>query len=154
MKNKAKTYLLLVAVLGIWGTIAYKIVNGISPDEPQVSEKTFEVAFNPKPQKAIDTFSISVIERDPFLGTLSVSKKTVKPNRITESAKPDEAIPDITYGGLIQKQGSKSKVFVVNINNQQHLLKQGQSVNDVKLINGNKMSITIRFNGKNHTIKL
>lgn len=145
---------MLAAVIGIWGTIAYKIVNGISPDEPKIPEQTFDVAFNPKPQKAIDTFSISAIERDPFLGTLSVSKKNVRPTRITESDKPDEVMPNITYGGLIQKQGSKSKVFVVNINNQQYILKQGQSVNDVKLVSGNKTSITIRFNGKNHTIKL
>tara|TARA_B100001063_G_C16771378_1_gene561844 strand:- start:789 stop:1253 length:465 start_codon:yes stop_codon:yes gene_type:complete len=154
LKSKGKTYLLLVAVLGIWGTIAYKIVNGLNPDEPQVSEKNFDIVFNPKQQKAVAPFLISDIERDPFLGTLTSKKTASKATKRVSVVKTDIAMPSITYGGLIQRQDSNSKVFVVNINNQQHLLKLGQTINDVKLISGNKSSITIRFNGKNHIVKL
>jgi hypothetical protein len=88
------------------------------------------------------------------LGTLSSNKQTSRSVPKSTSAKTDVAMPAITFGGLIQKQGSNSKVFVVNINNRQYLLKRGQTVNDVKLINGDKESITIRFNEKNHNIKL
>ncbi|WP_461598680.1 hypothetical protein [Winogradskyella sp.] len=154
MKNKGKTYLLLVAVLGIWGTIAYKIVNGLSPDEVEVTAQNFDVSFNPKQPKQIDTFTIKDIERDPFLGTLSSKKRASISTTKDASVKTDVVMPTITYGGLIQKQGSNSKVFVVNIDNRQYLLKRGQTVNDVKLLNGNNSSITIRFNGKNHTVKL
>jgi hypothetical protein len=154
LKSKGKTYLLLVAVLGIWGTIAYKIVNSLSPDEVEVTPQNFDVSFNPKQPKQTDTFSIKDTERDPFLGTLSSNKQTSRSVPKSTSAKTDVAMPAITFGGLIQKQGSNSKVFVVNINNRQYLLKRGQTVNDVKLINGDKESITIRFNGKNHNIKL
>ncbi|WP_412560651.1 hypothetical protein [Winogradskyella sp. MIT101101] len=155
MKNKAKTYLLLAAVLGVWGTIAYKIVNGLSPEEPEIAEQNFDVAFNPKQQNALDTFSIKDVDRDPFLGTLSTRKQTSgkKVKSIKEQQKPLPQL-NITYGGLIQNQNSKSKVFVVNINNQQYLLKPGQTVNNVKLISGDKQSIIIRYDGKNQTIKL
>lgn len=145
---------MLVAVLGIWGTIAYKIVNGLSPDEVEVTAQNFDVAFNPKRPKQIDTFSITDIERDPFLGIFSSKKQASRSITKSDSVKTEVVMPSITYGGLIQKQGSNSKVFVVNIDNRQYLLKRGQTVNDVKLLNGNNSSITIRFNGKNHTVKL
>ncbi len=147
---------MLAAVLGIWGTVAFKIVNGISPDQPQTTAESFDVAFNPEVQKDKDTFSIQTIDRDPFLGTLSAKKQASKRAK-SINVKPNTsgvAMPIITYGGSIQKQNSKEKVFVVNINNKQYLLKVGQVINDVKLIRGNKESIVIRFNGTNQTIKL
>lgn len=154
MKNKTKTYILLAAVLGIWGTICYKIVNGLSPQGVQVTAQNFEVSFNPKQPKQTETFSINDVDRDPFLGTLTSKKTATKSPKKVSVVKSDVAMPSITYGGLIQRQDSNSKVFVVNINNQQHLLKLGQTINDVKLIKGDKASITIRFNGKNHIVKL
>jgi len=151
---KNKTYILLTAVLGIWGTVAYKIVNGISPHQPEVTTQNFDVAFHPKQQKAIDTFSIKSVVRDPFLGTLSTEKKILKQTKKVKPAVPDVKMPTITYGGLIQKTQSKAKIFVVNIDNKQYLLKQGQTAADVKLVRGSKSSIVVRFNGKNQTIKL
>jgi hypothetical protein len=154
LKNKTKTYLLLIAVLGIWGTVAYKIANGISPEQTEVTSQSFDVAFNPKKEKTIDTFSITPVERDPFLGTLSTKKQASKQTKKVKAAVPDVKMPTITYGGLIQKQQSRAKIFVVNINNKQYLLKQGQTAADVKLVRGSKSSIVVRFNGKNQTIKL
>lgn len=154
LKNKGKTYLLLVAVLGIWGTIAYKIVIGLSPDELEITAQSFDVSFNPKRPKQTDTFSINDVEKDPFLGTLASNKTATKSPKRVSLVESDIAMPSVTYSGLIQRQDSNSKVFIVNINNQQHLLKLGQTINDVKLISGNKSSITIRFNGKNHIVKL
>ena len=145
---------MLAAVIGIWGTIAYKIVNGISPDELEITVQNSDVSFNPKQPKQTDTFSIKAIERDPFLGTLSSKKTASKSTKKVSVIKSDVTMPSTTYDGLIQRQDSNSKVFIVNINNQQHLLKLGQTINDVKLISGDKASITIRFNGKNHNIKL
>ncbi|MBV7269070.1 hypothetical protein [Winogradskyella luteola] len=154
MKNKTKTYLLLFAVLSIWGTVAYKILNGLNPEQPQTTMQDFDMAFNPKEQTAIDTFSITTVKRDPFLGTLSTKAQTPKQTKNVKTVTSNVVMPIITYGGLIQKQNSKTKVFVVNINNKQFLLKQGETVNDVKLVSGNKKSIVIRFNGKNQTINI
>lgn len=153
MKTKTKTYLLLVAILGIWGTIAFKITSGLSPDEPEVLAQNVDVTFTPKPQKKVDTFSITTANRDPFLGRLPSSKKTPKKTKPSTPAPIAIEIPTITYSGLIQKQDATAKVFAVNINNQQYLVKQGQTISDVTLVSGNKSSIRIRFNGTYHTIK-
>lgn len=151
--NKTKTYILIAAVLGIWGTIGYKIINGLSPDNPVTIEQNYNVAFNPKISTQIDTFSIQNVEKDPFLGTLASNKKT---GNITARELPKTKLPEnnpkITYGGLIKKQNTSDQVFVVNINNKQHLLKKGQVVDSVTLLKGNTKTITIRYKNKPQNI--
>jgi len=144
----------LVVVLGIWGTIGYKLINGMSPDTAEVNQENFDVKFNPKTNTEIDTFSIKTIERDPFLGTLSNNRKKGKS---VSNRKASKKVPEnqalVTYGGLIKKQNSSERVFVININNNQYLLKKGQIADSVKLVNGNEKTITIRYRNKNRTIK-
>ncbi len=152
LKNKTKIYVLLAVVLGIWGTIGYKLINGMSPDIAKVNEENFDLSFNPKTNTEIDTFSIKDTERDPFLGTLS--RKKINRTASTKSSK--KLIKDnrvIIYGGLIKKQNSSDYVFIVNINKNQYLLKKGQTADSVKLIKGNEKGITIRYHNKNKTIK-
>lgn len=144
-------------VLAIWGTIGYKIVTGLSSDEPMVQTNNLDVAFTPKPIKESDTFSIQTMERDPFLGTLSkTNKPKTKSGNQNKPTKETKRIAhlSITYQGLIKKQGSSQQVYVVNLNGKQYLIKQGQTVEDVKLVKGNPKEITIRFNNQNQTIAL
>jgi len=154
LKNKTKTYLLLVAVLGIWGTIGYKIINGINPEEPEINPQNFDITFNPKEEKTIDTFSIQETNRDPFLGTLS-NKIMPKGSRNLSNAnhKPVVNLLNITFSGLIKKQNSSDQVFVVTINNKQHLLKKGQVVDSVKLVHGNSKEIVVLFKNTTQKIK-
>lgn len=144
----------MVVVLGVWGTIGYKILNGVSPDLAEITQDNFDVSFNPKTNTEIDTFSIKNIERDPFLGRLSQNKKkekSISRNKATDKVKENEAV--ITYNGLIKKQNNSERVFVININNNQYLLRKGQIADSVKLVRGNEKEITIRYRNKNKTIK-
>lgn len=152
MKNKAKTYFLIVAALGIWGTIIFKIVKGISPDEINVVKPSDpDMTFNPKANTKTDTFSIQNLKRDPFLGTLSQKKNTSK---ISISVNKDvENSPLMTYNGLVKKQSTSEHVFVVNVNNNQYLLKRGQIADSVKLIKGNDNEITVLYRNKSKIIK-
>ena len=154
LKTNTKTYLLLAAVLGIWGTIGYKVITGVSDDDPEVQAVVSDATFNPKPQQEQDTFSVALAERDPFLGTLAAKKKkTSKSNTVkTQQITIDD--PTVTFGGVVKKQGSSQQVFVVNINNQQYLLKKGQKMDGVTLVSGNSKSITVRFNGKTQKIPI
>jgi len=149
MKKNTKTYLLIVAVLGIWGTIGYQIIAGLNPNEIEAVKDNIDLAFNPKTTKSIDTFSIQTIDRDPFLGTLT--QKSIKTNRKT--IKDTISIP-ITYNGLIKRQNSSGQVFVVNINGIQHLLKKGQTINEVSLIRGTDKQIVVRYKNKQKTISI
>lgn len=154
MKNKTKTYLLLTTVLCLWGTIGYKILNGLSPDAPQKVPQEFNRTFKPKTTAALETFSIQNSERDPFLGTFpSAKKKKVFISTKTKKKEPVKNSPIITYGGIIKTQNTGEQIFVVNIAKTQYLIKQGQTVDSVKLLKGNSKEIVVSYHHKLQTIK-
>lgn len=139
------------AVLAIWGTIGYKFVNGLNPSASEVITQDVAVSFAPKTNIVKDTFSIQKLERDPFLGTVSSKKRSNSVN--TSKPRVVENSPRITYGGMIKKQSSSDRVFVININENQYLLKQGQIADSVKLVRGNVKEVTVRYKNKTQTIK-
>ena len=146
MKNKTKTYLLLVTVLVIWGVIGLKIVNTLNPDAPKIVQQDDMFFFSPKTNKANDTFSIQLSERDPFLGTLNIKKKPEVNQKNTTKKETIAWIP-IIYHGSVSKQDSKQKIFVLSINTQQHIMKVGQDRDGVKLLKANDQAITISYKG-------
>jgi len=153
LKNKAKTYILLVVVLGIWGAIGYKIINGIRSDAPQLASQEFDDTFKPKTTSEIEGFSIQKIERDPFMGTMANIKKQKTLGISKNMQQPNDSSKIIVYGGLVKRQNTKDQVFVVNINNNQYLLKKGQIADSIRLIRGNAKEIVISYNNKSQTIK-
>lgn len=148
MSKNIKTYLLIAAMLGVWGTIGYKIINGISSDKTEVVTQDFNVSFKPKVESKSDTFSIKKVNKDPFLGTLaSINKKA---NKILISKV--ENMPTVTYSGLIKKQNASDQVFIVTINSTQYLLKQGQTADSIRLIKGTAKAVTVKYKNKFQTI--
>ncbi|WP_157814205.1 hypothetical protein [Olleya sp. Bg11-27] len=143
--------MLLVIVLAVWGAIGYKIINGLSPNNPEITKPDFNVSFNPKIDFEIDTFSIQVIYKDPFLGTLASKNKKANAKSFSNFEKPENT-PIVTYSGLVKKQNASNPVFVININNRQYLLKQGQTADSITLIKGNTKAITIQYKNKSQII--
>jgi hypothetical protein len=139
--------MLLVVVLGVWGTVGYKIWSGLSPEIPEVKQQDVFVNFNPKPSTTVDLFSVQTAERDPFLVTLIKPQIKNTMSLTTKQTKTIVWLP-ISYHGLVKKQGSKQEVFVVNINGKQQLLKLRQSIEGVTLVKGNTKEIIVRY--KNH----
>ncbi|MGC1633074.1 MAG: hypothetical protein WA749_13265 [Gelidibacter sp.] len=156
MKNKTKTYILLVTVLGVWGIIAYKMISAIRPAPPEIASHEQLTDFKPKQEVKRDTFSITPVSRDPFLGNLT-AKSVIPPSRHPIKNSPEIVPvenPLITYGGLIKKQNNDAQIFVLNINSTQYLLKKGQRVNDVTLVRGNSKEVVIRYKNAQQTIAL
>jgi hypothetical protein len=151
--NKTKTYLLIFAVLSIWGTIGFKIMNGLSPDKPKIIKQESDVDFKPKLKRQTDTFSIQQVDRDPFLGSLTSNRIKVN-NKIISKVKTKLDKLNIIYSGLVKKQNSINQIFVVTINNKQYLLKQGQVADSITLVKGNSKAITIRYKNELQTINL
>ncbi len=147
---KTKTYILLALVLSIWGIISFKIVSVVNPSTPEVLQQHYNMAFKPKFNKTIDTFSIQTVNRDPFLGTLLIREKPKTKNLKT---KMDLVWLPIVYHGIISKQNSKAKVFIVSINGQQYLVKSGQVISEITLIRGNSKSILVSYKGVRKTIQ-
>lgn len=150
MKNKTKTYILLSLVLAIWGIIGYKIVATVNPDTNAPVQDNFNVAFNPKTNTEIDTFSVKTANRDPFLGTLLVKKTPIKKTKKV-TVKKNEWVP-VVYNGIVSNKNTTNKVYVVSINNKQYLMKLGQEFNGIKLIKGNNTEITVSYKGERKTV--
>ena len=154
MKKNTKTYLLIAAVLGIWGAIGYQVISGLNPNETEAKQDSFDVAFNPKTNKSIDTFSIQTVDRDPFLGTLTRKVSTTKRKGTLKQTIKDTTWLPITYNGLVKRQNSTQLVFVINISGTQHLLKKGQTINEVTLVRGTEKQIVVKYNNKQKTISI
>ena len=65
LNKKSKTYLLILAVLSIWGTIGYKFFSTYNPVVPVLDKQNTVMAFQPQTIKT-DTFTIQQLQRDPF----------------------------------------------------------------------------------------
>ena len=150
MKSKTKTYVLVVLVLGIWGLIGYRVLSAVNPQAPTMEQQHVDVAFNPRPQTATDTFSIQTANRDPFLGTLLVKKEKHLARKVQVQS-PIEW-PQITYQGHIAEQEGGAEVFIVSINGRQQLMKTGQTLDGVKLVHGTEKAITLSYKGVSKTV--
>ncbi len=150
MKRKVTTYVLLVLVLGVWGAIGHQIVSAVSPSESETVVNDYDPSFSPKTLAKVEPFSLTIPNRDPFLGTLFVKKKPIK----TKTAKTTKLTwPAVRYHGNISKQNTKTKVFIVSVNGQQNLMKIGQTINEVMLLRGSSSSISVSYKGARKTIK-
>lgn len=150
MKNKSKTYLLLVAVLIIWGTIAVKIWNGFLPDDQENVTSMVSTAFNPQKPKQVDTFSIAAYHRDPFLGKLKAKKQKIKKPKVIIT--PPEIDISIQFNGEIAQTNGKDKIYIITISDQQYLMKKGQSIKGLKLIQADGNRAKVSYKGIKKTI--
>ncbi|WP_299116366.1 hypothetical protein [uncultured Winogradskyella sp.] len=149
MKNKKKTYILLVVVISVWGTIAYKVISAYSEDMPEINAPNLALNTDYKLEYVKDTFSIQPLERDPFLGT--VYKPKAQSNFVAKRQKKVLWKP-IEYLGVIAN--GKDKVFIISVASKQTLFKTGQQLDSIKLIRGNKKHVTLRYKNQNRTFKL
>lgn len=157
MKSKKSIYILLPLVLIIWGMLIYQFFSYSSPDEIEIDAEVptvVNIEYN-----APDTTTIDASHRDPFTGKLenskSANKKVVKSNThsMNQDVAPQEQV-QIEYKGIVTDVVNKNKVFMILINNQTFLMKQGDKEKDVELISGNNESILIKHRGKKTKIFL
>lgn len=150
MKTRKKTYLLLILVIAVWGTIAFKIVSALNSDLPIVEQHTYVANIDYKVETQLDTFSIKPVNRDPFLGIMLINetKKNSPKKRKLIQWKP------ITYQGTIKQEKTKQQIFFVTINDAQHLLKKGQTKDSITLTYGNAKSVTMSYKNQLKTFTL
>ncbi|MEO1486503.1 MAG: hypothetical protein AAFU57_12195 [Bacteroidota bacterium] len=152
MQQKRKTYLLLALVVVVWGILGFRIVKTLSPDSDNspvvVSTTDFSI-----PEIKNDSFAISANYRDPFLGTWAKADKPAKTKKKLKKVPPPPKIP-VIYSGSMAENGKKGRMFFVTINGKQHLMRVNQTVEKVRLLKGNKETITVRYPGHTETISL
>ncbi|MCR8667512.1 hypothetical protein NO995_07460 [Aestuariibaculum sp. M13] len=146
MKSKKNTYLLLVGVLSIWGIVAFKIFSAVSPKDTKIKQKQI-IQFNPKHSKVIDTFSISIVNRDPFLGTMYVKPKREVVVKKSNVNRKEIVWKDVSYHGNISKKGNTENICIVSIDGNQRVMHVGQEFGGVKLISATNAHILVSYQG-------
>ena len=159
MKSKKSIYFLLPIVLLIWGMLIYQFFSYTSPEVIDVQEEL--PLFVKIDYKEPDTTTLDINHRDPFTGKLENTNRKASSSNVKAANQPKTQIlstpevqTQIEYKGIVSDVANKKKVFMVIIDNQTFLMKQGDKENEVELINGNRESITIKLKGKKKNILL
>lgn len=149
MKKKQKYNLVLfIAVIGIWGTIAYRIIGYVSSPETTAQRDHIENTFVLPEKKEFKPYKLLPVNSDPFLGKLSSN------NKIQVVKKQQINWPSIVYKGLISKGTPKKKIFILTINGNEVLLKKTETYENVTVVRGNKNSIVLMYNGHKKTVDI
>lgn len=160
MKNKKLTYILLPAVIGIWGMIFYRIYSGMDGNDKPVAATGNMSAANSN-AAAEDTFTLIASYRDPFLGSMAVVNdhpKVSQPAANTpKPVEPKQVVaapwPSVTYSGMIKNQKSSVQLAMLQVNGQGYTVKTGESIEGVQLLKIYRDSAEVMFQHQKKIIK-
>ncbi|HEX8269333.1 MAG TPA: hypothetical protein VF581_05535 [Flavobacterium sp.] len=154
MKNKRSIYILLPAVLLIWGSVLYQF---FSLSDGGSTQLQISNDFDDEPHAELkkDTFSINVNYRDPFLGTIPKSYvPPAKPRKVVKDKAESLLWPTIIYKGTVSDNKEKSQVFLLIINGRTCLMKKGSVEDDVLLKRGDRRQVEVIYQKTLATIPL
>lgn len=151
MNKQQKTYLLLAAVIIIWGLVGLRFYKRVNPGSEVASEPYVQEEFTPKKFVKNKIYEVKADYRDPFLGKLTPKKrgKTKSKKKVNKKTIP---FPKIIYNGIVK--GGNTKSYTITINGKQEVFKIGESIHKVKLVKATQEYIVVRFNKVSKTIKL
>lgn len=139
--NKGKIILILVAAIA-WGMAIHRYVSPSSDPEAPVLEASPVVNT---PQKTLnkDSFVLTVLERDPFLGKTTHSSKTQlgpansRSNHKTQKTKPKEqpvTWPSVSYHGTITNHSREKILGLVKVNGKKLIVGRGDTLSGGLLV--------------------
>lgn len=155
MKKNKNVKILLPFVIVIWSILIYKIYDAFRPNDKNIRTSTPET-FTPTPLIEKDTFSLLPVDKDPFLGTLYVKKdeRASKPSMSNKKKEDGIVWPAIEYRGIVSDQEVRTSVFILQINGRQHLVKKGETIQDVQLVSGSNNAVQLRYKGLNKNFSI
>ena len=154
LKGKKALYFLLPTVAIIWGGIIYQIVDAFSEPKDEIAMQLYATKPTTLQMSARDTFSLSTIERDPFLGTIYKPKEEKKfPVKVIKRT-PTVQWPVIHYNGTVMDKQNGKTIYILEIDGTSYLLKEKQEVNGIRLQKGASKSVVVRHKGATKTVNM
>jgi len=145
MKGKKSVYILLPAVLLVWGIVAYRIISGLNTDQPSYNN-AFRHVEPMEEDVQPEAFSLRLDYRDPFLtgrprkrAQASVFNTDVASPLTQPAAKVQPTQPEpepamdwstVAYVGLIQRSKGRNEqpVALVTIKGSSRMVKAGDDI--------------------------
>lgn len=166
MSKKKINIALILMVLGLWGTVAYRAASQyFFSDGMALSGIQDQAGVNfSKIEK--DTFALEAIGRDPFLNKSvapvekpidfkpSVPRK-IKPSA-TKTIQPKEVVawPEIQYYGYIKSRERKEELILVKIENRLYKLRKNDQVDGMFIRKVYNDSVEVYFNKEKRIVHL
>lgn len=160
MKNKKSLYILVPLLILVWGLIIQQIVSGVDDSEPMVTPVQ-TVKNISKPVKDTSNYVLLLDYKDPFkAGHANVVREqkneaitTNRPARVPKPIKESKPIvwPTLKYGGMV-KSSNKKEVGLLMINGRNHLIKKGDLVKGISIINCTKSEVELSYQNEKKTL--
>lgn len=169
MKNKKLTYILIPAVLAIWGLIGWKILDGTSPEE------LMELPVNiPAPGSDLaiqqDTFELHTGYSDPFLER-SLLKRSSSSNvavegnprdrrgagrviKKTPTVKVPVVWPEVACLGRHTNKASGKQVVIMKVEGREQLMRQGDILMNMELLSIAADSVVLKYKEETKALAL
>lgn len=150
MKNKSLTIALLSVVIFIWGWILYKFYKDMNNSDNRPAIQKLTTNLKNESVTVID-YTIHTYERDPFLSVFEDTITNPEPEIKHESViKKPLTLPE--FNGVIINH--TQSIAILKAGNKFFFLKEGESINGMKIKSIQKDSIIIIANAERIGIKL
>ena len=155
MTSKKNTTYLLLGVILIYGAIVVRFFMLRSDNTESILTTNTVANFNPKNYEVQQEFIIENNHRDPFLGTLPTTRTTRKTNSApVKFQKSSEYYPTVQYRGIVSDTDSNRKVISLVVNGQEYIIREGKTVDSVKILSGNSKELKVVYKGTTRKFKI
>jgi hypothetical protein len=161
MDNKYFKFILIGAVILVWGGIIYRIIYGLSPGDAPANVRI----SMPKPEMrlTIDTFYLNADYTDPFLpeeDSVNIDSGSKRSN-ITpvsigvskEHLTQETVAAVIQFNGVIANPSKKKRVAIVTTQGKEFLVNEGDKIDNIRIFKIGKNSIYLFYKGEGFTIR-
>ena len=164
MKKKINIVLIL-AVVGLWGTVGYKTITQYLFPKKNVANlsSTTKDNFNPNFINK-DTFHLEIISRDPFLNNQTQNKSLIsRPSSSGSLHKNVNPIikrveiknwPIITYYGYIKSKENMEELFLIKIEKTLYKLRKDVPIEGITLKQVYNDSIALYFKNERRFFRI
>lgn len=166
MAKKKINIILILVVLGLWGTVGYRTLYRQFSGDEVLLEKQNQTKNITISQINKDTFELEKINRDPFLNKqfqntvvirkhvfgFSTVKKIIPP--VNKKVVSNIDWPTLIYYGYIASKERNEDLILLKIDSKLHKLKLNDPVNGLIVKKKYKDSIEVFFNSQIKIIKL
>ena len=146
MKNRKMLYILVPAVVLIWGAVAYSIFNHMHSSDSTFEPQNSSVLFKTTDTDTIK-YQLLANYRDPFnTGIRNTAAENISDQeRMLNSQRINQQIiwPKIEYLGLISH--NKKWVALLKVNNSNLLMQEGDEKMDIKILKMYNDSVLLKF---------
>jgi len=161
MNQKRLRYALIGGVVLIWGLIIYRVINGLSSDEPVVATKKQISKINY--DVASDSFILFANYPDPFIKD-ETDLTFVKDNIPTTSnqltipgTQIDKPLFDfgiVEFRGMIVNPETKRKIAFISVKGREYTVKEGDEIEGLSVKKITATEILVSADGKSAPIHL